>query len=133
MLKKGKLSIMVIEDEELLLDVIKDKMAETDLDIISCKSGEEAIQLLENSKTHPSAIWLDYHLKGMDGLQFISHIKLNPELATIPIIVVSNSADDETVQRLLDAGANKYLLKAQNRMDDILNVIRGMFRQNGGR
>lgn len=121
-MENKNLTIMVVEDEKLLLDVIEQKLIEIGATVLSCLSGEDALQKLKTCK--PDVIWLDYRLRGMSGLDFIVQTKQDSNLANIPIIVVSNSANDETVNKLLKAGATKYLLKAQNRLDDIIKEIR---------
>ena len=118
---------MVVEDEELLLKVIEKKLIDVGMDVNGFKSGEESIKSLEDDTNLPDVIWLDYHLRGMDGLEFVLDIKMNKKLAGIPIVVVSNSANDSTVSKLLEAGANKYLLKAQNRLEDVIDIIKTFY------
>jgi CheY-like chemotaxis protein len=118
------LSILVVEDEELLLDIIERKLTEAGIKIVCSMSGEDALNKLQNFT--PDAIWLDYHLRGMDGLDFVERVKKDSKFANIPVIVVSNSANDDTMNKLLKAGAAKYLLKAQNRLDDIIREIRSL-------
>jgi len=115
-------TVMVIEDEEMLLQAITKKLLVAGITAIPYASAEEAILKLNSGDPLPNAIWLD--LKGMDGLGFMSAIKTDEKLSHIPIIVVSNSASDEKVHNLLALGAKKYLLKAQYRLDDIVNVFK---------
>jgi len=124
---RKKLKVMVVEDEELLLKVIEKKLIDVGMDVNGFKSGEESIKSLEDDANLPDVIWLDYHLRGMDGLEFVLDIKMNKKLAGIPIVVVSNSANDSTVSKLLEAGANKYLLKAQNRLEDVIDIIKTFY------
>lgn len=118
------LHVMVIEDEELLLEIISRKLNETGIAVTACRSGEEALQNLEADTKIPDVIWLDYHLKGMDGNDFILKIKGNPKFTNIPIVVVSNSANDQTVKKLTNSGAYKYMLKAENKLDDIIKTLK---------
>lgn len=119
----SKTKVLVVEDEELLLTVIERKLKETDMDVVCCKSGEEALKVIAEDKMQPDIIWLDYHLRGMDGLEFIQNLKKDGKFPDTPILVVSNSANDTTVTKLIEAGASKYLLKAQNRLEDIISII----------
>lgn len=116
---------MVIEDEKILLKVIEQMLAESGFDVIACESGEQALKALEEKSFSPHVIWLDYHLKGIDGLEFIKKVR-SENVCDAPIIVVSNSANDSTVHNLLEAGAAKYMVKAQNRLADIVSVIKGI-------
>ena len=115
---------MILEDEELLLNAIKKKLEVSNMNPLGFFGARDALSFLQNeSNPLPDAIWLDYHLRDMDGLEFTKKLKEDPRLAQIPIIVVSNSANDATVKNILALGVNKYILKAEHRLDDIINVI----------
>lgn len=118
------LKIIVVEDEKLLLDIIDRKLKEIGINVDVYTTGEEALEKLKSATVLPDAIWLDYHLRGMDGKEFLDKLKSDKNLKSIPVVVVSNSANDSTITKLLEAGADKYLLKAQNRLDDIIQTIR---------
>jgi CheY-like chemotaxis protein len=117
-------SVLVIEDEELLLDAIQRKLESEGIKAISYASGKEAVQYLKTTSEIPSAIWLDYYLKDMNGLEFMQALKEDPKLANIPVLVVSNSASEPKVKSMLALGVKKYVLKAENRLDDIIATMK---------
>lgn len=124
LMSKKSPTIMVVEDESLLLQVISKKLKLSGMDVLSCASGQQAIDYLKNLKTLPDAIWLDYYLKDMNGLHFMNELKLNSKWSNIPVIVVSNSASPDKVNSMLGLGAKKYVLKAEYRLDEIVAMIR---------
>ena len=115
---------MVVEDETLLLQAITKKLKLSGFEVLSCSSGQQAIDYLESIEQLPDVIWLDYYLKDMNGLSFMQTLKKNPKLQNIQVIVVSNSASPEKVHSMLDLGARKYILKAEYRLDEITKMIR---------
>lgn len=117
-------TIMVVEDENLLLQAITKKLKLSNLDVISCSTGEQAIDYLRSLQEFPDAIWLDYYLKDMNGLIFMQKLKQNDAWSKIPVIVVSNSASPDKVSSMLALGAKKYLLKAEFRLDQIIDIIK---------
>lgn len=117
-------SIMVIEDETLLLEAITKKLKILGIHVLSCTSGTQALDYFNTSQELPDAIWLDYYLKDMDGIIFMDAIKKDPSWAAIPVFVVSNSASPEKVHNMLALGAKKYLLKAEYRLDEIVDIIK---------
>ena len=119
-----KSKILVVEDEILLLEAIGMKMKEDDLDAILCSSGKEAFQHLKKSTTLPDLIWLDYHLTDMDGLEFMTELKKEKNWEQIPVIVVSNSASKEKLHAVMLLGAKKYILKAENKLKDIIHAAK---------
>src|SRR5687768_11294675 len=117
-------TIMVVEDEVLLLQAITKKLKLSGMDVLSCSSGQQAIDYLGSLDELPDAVWLDYYLKDMNGLAFMQQLKTNPKWADIPVLVVSNSASPEKVTNMLGLGAKKYILKAEYRLDEIITMIR---------
>lgn len=115
---------MVVEDESLLLQAITKKLKLNNMDVLSCSSGQQAIDYLNSLEELPDAVWLDYYLKDMNGLAFMQHVKANPKWADIPVLVVSNSASPEKVNTMLALGAKKYILKAEYRLDQIIEMIK---------
>lgn len=124
------LTILVVEDEELLLQAIVKKMEVTGVAAIACSSGQKAIEYLSSVQQMPDAIWLDYYLKDMNGLEFMDQLKQKPLWAAIPVVVVSNSASADKVSRMLALGVKKYLLKAETRLEDLIVIVRDLVRQN---
>lgn len=116
-------TILVVEDEALLLQAITQKLQLSGYQVISCSGGSQAINQLQNQSSVPSLIWLDYYLNDMNGLEFMGQIKQNQLWRDIPVIVVSNSASNDKVKTMLALGAKKYLLKAEYRLDDIIKTI----------
>lgn len=123
-------TIMVVEDEVLLLNAITKKLKFSGMDVLSCASGQQAIDYLDSLDELPDAVWLDYYLRDMNGLGFMEQLKNNPKWADIPVLVVSNSASQEKVHNMLALGARKYILKAEYRLDEIIAMIRGFIDDN---
>lgn len=112
---------MVVEDEPLLLAAITKKLDKSGITTVPCRQGQIALDYLRSAV--PDAIWLDYYLPDLNGLQFVAKVKQDPRLAAIPVLVVSNSASPDKVNSMLALGVKQYLLKAEYRLDDIINII----------
>ncbi len=123
-------TIMVVEDETLLLQAITKKLKLSGMDVLSCASGQQAVDYLGSLDELPDAIWLDYYLKDMNGLAFMQELRQNPAWANIPVMVVSNSASPDKVHNMLALGAKKYILKAEYRLDEIIQMIRDFLLEN---
>ena len=122
--------IMVVEDEALLLQAITKKLKLVGMDVLSCSSGAQAIDYLNNLDDLPDAVWLDYYLKDMNGLDFMQKLKANNTWSDIPVLVVSNSASPAKVTTMLGLGAKKYILKAEYRLDEIISIINKFIAEN---
>ena len=142
---KIKKTILVIEDERPLLEVINMRLKKKgfgvmsarsvdqvfnagldkkDLGIIASKSIEEALEYLENLE-RIDAIWLDHNLLGKEnGLDLVKKIKSNGGLwKKIPIFVISNTEKAETVNSYLKLGVSKYYIKSNHKLDEIIKDI----------
>lgn len=141
-----KRTILVIEDERPLLEAINDKLKKNGFGVIAARSVEQAfnpslkknnlgpitvesieqaLNYLENLE-HVDAIWLDHHLVGKeDGLNFVEKFKANGgRWNKIPVFVVSNAASPETIKSYLQSGVNKYYIKSDHRLDEIIENIK---------
>lgn len=119
-----KPTIMIVEDEVLLLEAVSKKLSLEGITTISCSSGTQAIDYLNTSTVLPDAIWLDFQLKDMDGITFMHNLKQKERFSKIPVIVVSNSANEKKVKNMLALGVKKYLLKASYRLDELIPIIK---------
>lgn len=117
-------TVLVIEDEELLLKAIARKLKLNGLSFILSTSGTQALKILKEVKKLPDAIWLDYYLNDMNGLEFMNALRKNDKWFHIPTIVVSNSASNDKVKNMLALGVKKYYLKAENRLDDVITYVK---------
>ena len=72
-------------------------------------NGKEALELLH--KQPVDLILCDVNMPQMDGEQLLEHIEQNPQLRSIPVLIVSADATAPRVQRMLGLGAQGYLLK----------------------
>jgi CheY-like chemotaxis protein len=88
------LLILVVEDETLIQDVVKDALAEGGFQTAITSSGEEAIGLLHDDKTKYRALITDIHLKGeLTGWEVAKRAReLNPE---IPVIYMTGAGADQ--------------------------------------
>ena len=129
-MSKSNTTVMVVEDEALLLEAATKKLQHEGLEVLPCISGEIALSYVHSLDKVPDAIWLDYYLKDMNGLAFMQAIKNNPKWASVPVIVVSNSASPSKVHNMLALGVNKYILKAQYRLDEIVTILHEIVEEN---
>jgi DNA-binding response OmpR family regulator len=70
--------IMIIEDEPLLLEAVVKKLKVHNITTLPFTNGRAAMAYLQKQTELPDAIWLDYYLKDMNGLDFMHELKNNP-------------------------------------------------------
>jgi DNA-binding response OmpR family regulator len=119
-----KKTILVIEDEKLLLEAISKKLTLNNFTVLSYSSGISAITDLISKRIAPDSIWLDYYLVDMNGMEFIT--EMQKQNITTPVIIVSNSTSDTKVKTMLALGVKKYILKAHHRLEDIILELKNI-------
>ena len=78
--------------------------------------GQEALDFLRRRGQHqdsqrPDIILLDLNMPGIDGRQVLAEIKVDPELLTIPVIVMTTSAAEQDIETCYKLHANCYIMK----------------------
>lgn len=129
----GKRLVMIIEDEVMILQAIERKLQNVGFETVSFTKATDALKYFAAGGEKPDAIWLDYYLEDdIDGIAFMQKINEYPGLSSIPVIVVSNSASQEKVNAMIALGVKKYLLKAENRLEDIVSTIHEILEPKDG-
>ncbi len=125
----SKPTVMVVEDEILLLEAICKKLQLNNINVVGASSCKQALDYLENLSQKPDAIWLDFYLGDLSGLDFMQSLRKNKDWMTIPVLVVSNSASPDKVQKMLELGVKKYMIKAEHRLEDLVAEIKSFINE----
>lgn len=119
-----KINILVVEDELPLLEAIRVKLSLSGFEVVTARTAEQAYGYLEDLDSI-KVVWLDHYLLGKEsGLDIVAFIKNNDKYKHLPIFVVSNTASSDKVQNYINFGINKYYIKANYRLDKIIDDIK---------
>lgn len=105
--------ILYVEDNLANLELVQRiLLRRSEIELIPCMQGELAFEL---ARVHqPSLILLDLHLPDLPGEQVLKRLRATPELADIPVIVISADASEGLADKLQHLGAQAYLTKPIN-------------------
>lgn len=120
----NKLTILVVEDDRPVRNLITTTLKAHDYRYIQAENGETAI--LEATSHNPDVILLDLGLPDMDGVEIIRKVR---GWSNVPIIVVSARSEDRDKVEALDAGADDYLTKPFS-IDELLARLRVALRRS---
>ncbi|MBU6323807.1 MAG: response regulator [Patescibacteria group bacterium] len=116
--------ILVAEDDPVLKNLLGHTFAGT-YQALYANNGAEALKLLEEYK--PSLVMLDLMMPDVDGFTFLKMVRSRTDaLKDVPVIVVSNLGREEDIERAKSLGANEYLVKAENSVEEIVAKIRSI-------
>lgn len=115
----NKIQVLLVDDEPLLLESLEIILTFHQMEIIGkAHDGQEALQILADSRC--DLVLVDLNMKGMGGIELISHIK--KDYPDIKILVLTTFYDDKHVTQAIGGGADGYLLKDSGK-DAILGAI----------
>ena len=107
--KREKPLVMVVDDSITVRKVTARFLERNGYDPILAKDGQEAVEMLVDIT--PDVVLLDVEMPRMDGFDCARHIRENPKLAGVPIIMITSRTADKHRQRALSMGVNAYLGK----------------------
>ena len=102
-------SVLVVEDEEDIMEVIRFNLEKEGYEVNQALSGEKALQVIENNL--PSLILLDLMLPGINGLDLCRIFKQNDRTKAIPVIMLTAKSEDADIVAGLEMGAEDYITK----------------------
>jgi two-component system, response regulator len=128
---------LLIEDNqdhaELIIDVLKEDNAKNiKMEVILKKDGQEVVDFFQNGsvdcdgdnavQSQISLVILDLNLPKIDGMEVLKFIKKNSKYCSIPVIILSTSPNQETIDEAYRNGANGYFVKPNSYKDFVEKI-----------
>jgi len=114
--------ILIIEDDKFLRGLIAQKLKAEGYEVIEAAEGREGLEKVKKEK--PNLILLDLVLPGIDGFEVLKKIKGDPSTSFLPVIILSNLGQKESVEKGLKMGAVDYLIKAHFTPTEIIEKVK---------
>ncbi len=116
----SKTTIMVIDDQPDILDIVKAILERSGYVVQVADSGMEAFSLMEEKK--PDLIILDIMMPQMDGWKVLKQLKGNADYSSIPVILLTVKVQHEDVLKGYKLGADYYITKPFNSSQLIVGI-----------
>lgn len=126
------IEILLVEDNQadvrLIQETLKEGKLNTHLSVVS--DGVEALAYLRRESTHenmahPDLILLDLNLPRKDGREVLKEIKNDPDLMTIPVVILTISEAEKDILASYSLHANCYVIKPLD-LNQFLKVVRSI-------
>ncbi|HEX3620940.1 MAG TPA: response regulator [Acidimicrobiales bacterium] len=119
----GKLTVLVIDDDPVILELLRVNFEIEGFDVVCASDGEEGLRLAQSEQ--PDIVISDIMMPRRDGLQLLNDLKAGPTTADLPVILLSAKAQKSEVQQGLDMGADDYITKPFDPLEliDRLNAV----------
>ena len=106
-MKDGKI-VLVVDDEENIVSVIKDRLEANKFKVITACNGQEAIQ---KASENPQVIIMDIVMPIMDGVEALRALKANEATRDIPVLILTVKGDSTIQKQVLALGAAAIMEK----------------------
>jgi len=100
--------VLVCDDEEVLRSLIRATL-EADFEIVEVMTGDATVEQARTER--PDLIVLDMMMPGTSGLDVLDELRADPELASIPVLMLTARTQRSDREAALNAGADRFLAK----------------------
>ena len=114
--------ILIIEDEEVLLGLLQERLVQEGYQVDIAKDGQEGLGKIRKFK--PDLILLDIIMPKMGGFEVMEEVNKDEELKTIPIIIVSNSGQPVELERAKKLGVRDWLIKTDFDPQEVIDKVK---------
>ena len=113
--------IMLVEDDNSLREIYSIRLVAEGYEVVSAGDGEEALALAVQER--PDLVLSDVMMPKISGFDMLDILRSTPETKDIKVIMMTALSSDDQRQRGESLGADKYLVKSQVGIEDVVNAV----------
>ena len=113
--------ILVVEDDSSLREIYSIRLLAEAYTVVSAGDGEEALAVALKEK--PDLVLLDIMMPKVSGFDFLDVLRSTPELKDTKVVIMTALSSEDQRRRGEALGADRYLVKSQVGIEDVVNVI----------
>jgi len=114
--------ILIIEDDPLMSRMYQKIFTFEGYTVVMSPNGEDGLEKIRKEK--PNLILLDVMMPKMNGLQVLEKAKADPEIKSIPVIMLTNLAGTQDAETALSKGAVKYIVKSEYEPKEVAKMVK---------
>jgi len=114
--------ILLVEDDPMIVEMYRLRLEEERYQVFTTDKGSEALEIARREK--PAIILLDVILPEVDGFNILQSVKGDPDIAQIPVLLLTNLGQESDREKGQQLGAVDYFIKAQHTPVDIIRKIK---------
>jgi CheY-like chemotaxis protein len=115
-------TVLIADDDEVIREMYSTAFTVAGINVLCAVNGKECVDLA--LKHHPEAILVDIMMPIMGGHEAVEKIRLDPWGKTAKIVYLTNMSDAENVVHAVQQGTEKYIVKANTSVKEVLNQVR---------
>lgn len=114
--------ILIAEDDKFLVKVYTTKLSKEGFQVEVASNGEEALKLAREK--NPDLIFCDLMMPIKDGFEVLKELKADTKLKKIKVVILSNLSQEEDKKRVMDLGAEEYIVKANVPFSEVIALAK---------
>ncbi len=115
--------VLVIEDDRFLQKILLMKLRSSGFEVKGAGDGEEGLNIINQSPI-PDLVVLDLILPKVNGFEVLANVRSSTKLRDLPVIVLSNLAQEEDIKRVRELGALEFLVKSNLSIQQVVEHVR---------
>ena len=117
-----KYRIVLVEDEDILSNLLAQKLEDAGYAVEIARDGEQGLQAILNNR--PDLVLLDMMLPKLNGFSILEQLAEKKMLPDLPVVVISNSGQPVEIERAQKLGIRDYLVKLNFDPDEVLEKVK---------
>lgn len=122
MTQENKSKILIVEDDSYISDMYRIKLESDGFEVEIAADGQAGLDAI--LKSHPDLVLLDVVMPKMDGFSVLQKIRKNPDFKNMPVVMLTNLGQKDSVEKGLLLGANGYIIKAHFTPSEVVEKIK---------
>lgn len=114
--------VLLVEDNEFIRNMYQLKLAKADLTVIEAIDGRMALERITEQK--PDLVLLDLMMPNVGGLEVLKDLKKQGILPDLPVIVLTNVMDPQTIDQAKKLGAKDYIVKTDLTPSQVIDKLK---------
>lgn len=128
--EKYSKTILVTDDEEHILELIKFNLEREGYNVLLCENGEDSISIVQNNAI--DLVVLDLMLPGIDGIEVLKRLRKMDKFEKLPVIMLTAKSEESDRILGLEIGADDYITKPFS-VRELVARIKAVLRRSEGK
>lgn len=118
--------VVLVEDEPFIKDLYLYALTKAGINVIPASDGLTALDLIKRQYGLRALdlILLDIMLPRLNGIEVLKALKKDPQLSSVPVVLITNLGSEEIIKQAFELGAQGYLMKARVTPNQIVEQVK---------
>jgi DNA-binding response OmpR family regulator len=115
-------TILVVEDDTLLMNSIAEVLTNAGYKVLQARDGNEGLNIA--LKDHPNLVLTDNLMPILNGVDMVAKFRQDDWGKKVPVIIMTNMYNADTLNDSLEAGITDYVMKSDFSVDKVADLVR---------